>query len=701
MKKVLLLISIGFLICSQIFAQLTQINNNNSLNPSFPLPNGKTILVSDMDSSVWVTDGTIVGTFKLSTTIKLINEGGFLPGKLIFSGTTAATGIELFMTDGTVAGTILLNDIFVGINSSSPDDDFANLGGFIYFTASRPAEGRELWRTDGTPGGTVLFKDLIPGPVSGIVLDSSNLFSNGTYLLFSANTTTTGTELWSGNGTSAGTNPLADINPGAPSSFPQGFNIFGNMVLFQANDGVHGIEWWKTNGTSGGTSLLKDINPGPENGFTDLLNFPFIFVFNNKAFFMANDGVNGEEIFVTDGTQLNTFILKDIQTGPFASTNVFNAVAIGNKFFFTSSDLISRFEMWQSDGTPSGTTLFKSFTPNDFSGIPFIFRPFQFDINTGVLSQPLFQGNKFFFTAGSVADGVELWVTDGTPGGTSIVRNIGPGGADGVEIGSYAYTSLYLYFVANNGASGRELWRSDGASSGIGTTLVADINPGLSDSDPDIFFFVNNGKLLISADNGDIPFARDLYVLDGLLPLPVNLLQFSVVDRQADAFIQWSTTGEINSRDFIVQRSDDGITFANIGKISAMGISTSKINYNFIDAGIINSGKAKLYYRLNQRNRDGSESLSRIITLDLKGRHLFTIRLLQNPVKTALPVMVTGGGQRLVFSIKDYSGKTLYTSQAANLNGFISIPVSNLATGSYILVVDGGQERKAFKFFKD
>lgn len=690
-----------FLCAFSLKAQVTQINSNKSLEPTFPLPNGKTILVSDIDSLVWVTDGTLAGTIPLSTTIKYTDQGGLLNGKLIFSATTAATGEEIFITDGSVGGTILLNDIYPGTTGSNPDADFAVLNGFMYFTASRPAEGRELWRTDGTPGGTVLFKDIVSGLTGSNGPDSFNLFSNGSYLLFAAKIASTGTELWISNGTDAGTVALANINPGAASSFPDNFSAFNNLVLFQANDGTHGIEYWKTNGTAAGTTILKDINPGPGN-INGLFNVPFPYIFNNKAFFVANDGVHGDEVWATDGTEANTFLLKDIQTGPFVYTSVINAVTVGNKFFFTSSDAATRFEMWQSDGTPAGTVLFKSFSPAGFEGSPFIMPPYQVDLVNGTFSQPLFQGNKFFFTAGSIAEGVELWVSDGTVGGTSRVKNIGPGSTDGVNFGSYAYTSANLYFPAYDGTHGVELWKSNGTDAG--TSLVADINTknnGADSSNPDVYFFVNNGKLLITATDGDHPTARDLYVLDGVLPLPLHLLDFTVAKRTGDALVQWTTSKEINSRDFVVQRSDDGQNFVTIGTISATGNSIYKSTYQFVDAGINGITKPRVYYRLQERGKDGSSTYSKVITLVLSGKNLFTIKALGNPVKDVLTVQISSANDKITLRIIDAGGKLMSIQQTITGSGLVTLSLNGLKSGTYILVAESMNERRIVRFVKE
>lgn len=77
------------------------------------------------------------------------------------------------------------------------------------FYAFTDANGSELWKSDGTNAGTVLVKDIQAGPGSSVSSDLMNV--NGT-LFFTANTTTEGNELWKSDGTTAGTLLVQDIN---------------------------------------------------------------------------------------------------------------------------------------------------------------------------------------------------------------------------------------------------------------------------------------------------------------------------------------------------------------------------------------------------------------------------------------------------------------------------------------------------------
>ena len=75
------------------------------------------------------------------------------PTSIYFSGNDGSAGVELWKTDGTEAGTVLVKDINAGSGDSSPSL-FTVLNGETYFQASDGADGMELWKTDGTAAGT-------------------------------------------------------------------------------------------------------------------------------------------------------------------------------------------------------------------------------------------------------------------------------------------------------------------------------------------------------------------------------------------------------------------------------------------------------------------------------------------------------------------------------------------------------------------
>ncbi|HSK12885.1 MAG TPA: ELWxxDGT repeat protein, partial [Phnomibacter sp.] len=368
MKKVLPLFPFAFILFLSAQAQVTQINNNGSLEPLTPINETVLLLRSAIDGHLWVTQGTPGTTVKINNTISAGSGGVLFNGKFIFAGTHTSTGSELYITDGTTLGTVLLKDIIAGEPGSFPDD-FTVFNGHVYFSAATEASGRELWRTDGTANGTVMVKDINPGAGSSNLPGEYNFTQADNTLYFVSNGGSAGKELWKTNGTQEGTVMVKDINTGDGSSDPQYLWPLGNVLLFVARTTANGREVWRSDGTEGGTFLLKDIIEGPISS-TELEIAPgFAFpitngfhLFGNRAFFLASDGMNLGNIYETDGTTANTKLLKTVVSGfSMPLVPIVLSVNMPGKFFFTVADAESRAEVWVSDGTPNGTTLFKSF----------------------------------------------------------------------------------------------------------------------------------------------------------------------------------------------------------------------------------------------------------------------------------------------------------------------------------------------------
>jgi ELWxxDGT repeat protein len=760
MKRSLLLIVSVIISVFNLQAQgVTQLNNNSSLLFNLPISNTQQIFVSGTDNP-WVTDGTPGGTLQLSAVIKFVdNIGAPINGKLIFAGTTAAADTELYITDGTPAGTKLVKDINPGAPSSNPQylytinniiyftADSAAVGnelwrtdgtpagttfvkdinpglpgssivnydvafrqGFLYFTAETALEGRELWRTDGTTAGTTLVKDIVVGTGGSNYPGNYELFATSTYLLFMARTAASGVELWISNGTGPGTVLLMDINMGADSSNARFFTLFNGIVLFEATDATHGDELWRTDGTPGGTTLLKDINIGPDSS-TKVEIFPGLsldvfqgfHIFNNLLYFNAYNGTSVGQVWSTGGSPANTLLVKDFMLSasfPLPSVNLGNAINLTNKFIFPVSDQTSRSELWESDGVPggAGTVLFKSFalTP---PRIPVIFNPVGFANTSGIL----FQGNKFFFSAGEDAEGYELWISDGVDGTathTHIVKDINPGAADsdpGFPF-SYLYTTTTFFFPANNATYGLELWKSDGTLAG--TDTVKNINPGANDANPFLDPFIVNGKILLVATDGDNASETDLYAVVGTFTaLPIKLTDFTVTLKAKDALLEWSTAQELNTKNFTIRRSYDAQHFEDIGIVPAAGTSSNRHTYSFTDPGIVNGGKSIVYYRLTVSDKDGKSENSNVISLKIRGNSQWNVHLLSNPVQDNVNVILSGITGNVRLSVRDMNGKTIYTKSLQNTNGQISLPVI-LQKGVYVLEADTNNERNLIHFIK-
>jgi ELWxxDGT repeat protein len=427
---------------------------------------------------LWKTDGTPGGTML----VKDIWPGVFgssptnltdFNGVLFFVANNGVSGGELWKTDGTAAGTVMVKDIGPGAGGSSPSGLIVS-NGVLFFGANDGIISHELWRSDGTSAGTTLVKDIRPGPDSSGALPLVDV--NGVLYLMAFDAIN-GNELWRSDGTAGGTVLVKDINPGAnahsnPGSFGNAVNLNGTLI-FRATD-ASGDELWRSDGTAAGTTIIKDINLGPTGAGPSLLT-----VVNGVAFFQANDGVRGVELWRTDGSAAGTVLIRDINPG-LAGSNPAPLVSSNGKVYFSANDGVNGTELWRTDGTSGGTSLVKDIVPGIGSSSPLALA----DAN-----------GTLFFSATDVT-GRELWKSDGTAAGTVLVTDLQPDG--GSNPARLTNLNGVVIFSAFNSLTGTELFRSDGTPAGTG--LLADINPNTGDSNPRNFVDVNGITFFVASD---------------------------------------------------------------------------------------------------------------------------------------------------------------------------------------------------------
>lgn len=435
------------------------VSNGKAFFVSFDEPD--TGINAPDDEQVWVTDGTTAGT-RMVVTLGEGDTSGYayiltaFKDGVVFTGYDGTVNGGLWFTDGTEAGTYLIKDI---TTATSENIYFVGVGGdYFYFTANDGIHGRELWASDGTPEGTHMIFDLNLSGDSNIERAAAATYWEGNYYVFAwyylpgtftaypqlyrtdgtagnfvqlTNNTVPGSvlldydmivfnerlfftghsweneqELWSTDGTPAGTQLFANIAPEHSGytygSWPAEFHRLGDAMLFFAYEDGTGAHksLFRTDGTEAGTELVYSVDVGATTDDIVLMNGTYFFPGRSHD-------VNQYSLWSTDGTTGGTQQLSSVR--PESTEFGERMTVVGNKVIFPATDEVNGWEPWVSDGTAAGTFMLSDL--NAGAGDGFTSNGGKFTVRNG----------KAYFVGAKSDEDFHLYETDGSTAGTQII----------------------------------------------------------------------------------------------------------------------------------------------------------------------------------------------------------------------------------------------------------------------------------------
>ncbi|MEZ0580716.1 ELWxxDGT repeat protein [Nocardioides sp. MH1] len=304
---------------------------------------------------LWKSDGTTAGTVRVrdiypGATGYYASNLTNVDGTLFFTAEDGVHGRALWKSDGTRRGTKLVKDV----NPADPPQDgsyvfsyLAAAGGTLFFAANDGTHGLELWKSDGTTDGTVLLQDIRPGAGSSA---PRRMTAVGDTMFFSAADDEHGRELWTSDGTTSGTVMVGDMaSPGDRDGSPYPLGRLGDRLVFEGKDGSVGSGVWISDGTTEGTQFLHRLNanlPGAVLGRGERAELYFL--------------TDYDGLWKTDGTPEGTVAVTDLATdsgchSPGYCEIASQLAAKGHSLYFVANDKGIGTEVWVSNGTPEGT----------------------------------------------------------------------------------------------------------------------------------------------------------------------------------------------------------------------------------------------------------------------------------------------------------------------------------------------------------
>lgn len=517
---------------SQTFTMVKDINPQSQYdfithNASFKEINGKVYYIFYQTPSnkkgLYVSDGTEAGTYKITPDdVEVVSEILTTGGNNVYFFAKDSNGIEPWVYNSDTQSAYMIKEIIPSSVSNSQAEYakfFSADENKAYFYCTDGVNGFEIWVTDGTEAGTYMVKDITPGSTSTSIYTEAPIFGNnlrdGKFYFFCF-TQAAGYEPWVSDGTEAGTFMLADISPGAGSSavsytYNQFYNYNGAMYFFASQFNSYKYDLYKTDGTQAGTELVSNIFD---------TNHSVLNLFEKDGLLYIITTNNLPKLWSTDGTQSGTQLVTTFPDNFNFNTIDFQPVVVGGTIYLRLKGNDVGIELYKLDSSYTPVLVKDIFvgTSNGLSTIEYE--------DAKVLQA---YDNKIWFMARtSSTETTQFWVSDGTEAGTqNLTLSLGGSAGNMDDYNLFASSFGVFCIYVKMGVSGSELYfYSNGSMSNNDFTKISEIKlfPNPTSSVLNFSEILNNieiysldGKRVLtqnSVENVDVSeFSNGIYLI--------------------------------------------------------------------------------------------------------------------------------------------------------------------------------------------
>jgi ELWxxDGT repeat protein len=501
---------------------------------------------------IWCTDGTTEGTVKVTDFLNKYIKKLTLVGDKIYFLVKEDDMLQVWVSDGTKAGTKLVKGEIPVWNTISFQGNSNDT--FIFTFQAYGENDSEVWRSDGTLNGTFRIIDNIDGNGAGeggsaaltqyIEYDDALYFISREYL-YKTDGTLENTQIvtsfhnansrlinyadvvevngklyfsfyemdynrlfiWETDGTEVGSSKIYDVT-GDRFYMTSNLERNGNNLVFCGKNASGGTSPVQLNLTDHSITFLDELEADMEapSFFRPTSDACKMTAVSDNKYFISSPSENHKwKAWIADlneSTNTNILGLNDVQ----------DVSLWGDLFYFSKETDLNGKELWRSDGTEENTVLCDNIN----------------DTKYGLLNVVLETlDSKLIFLGSDGIVGEEFWAYEN--GSVNLIKDILPG-VGGGYLDNMTKCNNSLYFVGNDGESGWELWKSDGTE--VGTKLISDILEGSESSYPslftahknDLFFTVSRDghNHLCKTDGITVDFIKDMGVNSYDVPVRIN-----------------------------------------------------------------------------------------------------------------------------------------------------------------------------------